>query len=165
MRKTCVVLICSALWFIQPAVSSFAQPPPEVPSYLKATSFEGQTKRFGQFYVLPDVDVISDGFGGYFYSYKDEQGNKTTTNSIDSLPEELLTAGKPVRPKPSDSTHPLHRRPLSVICAIPRTAATENLSVSMSVPMGPFISKAHRCGSITGYRIACENMRTKRPSS
>ncbi|MBW2616968.1 MAG: VacJ family lipoprotein [Deltaproteobacteria bacterium] len=95
MRKTCGALICSVLWLIQPAVSSFAQPP-EFLSDLNATSFEGQTKRFGQFYLSPDVDVTSDGFGGYFYSYKDKRGNKTTTNSIDFLPEELLRAEKPV---------------------------------------------------------------------
>ena len=96
MRKIFVVLICSILWLIQPAVSSFAQPP-EFSSDLKATSFEGHTKRSGQFYLVPDVGVISDRFGGYFYSYKDKRGNKITTNSIDSLPEGLLTAGKPVR--------------------------------------------------------------------
>jgi phospholipid-binding lipoprotein MlaA len=96
VRKIFVVFVCSVLWVIQPHASSFAQPP-EVLSNLKATSFEGQTKRLGQFYLVPDVDVTSDGFGGYFYSYKDKRGNKTTTNNIDSLPEGLLTAGKPVQ--------------------------------------------------------------------
>jgi phospholipid-binding lipoprotein MlaA len=96
VRKIFVAFVCSVLWIIQPAISSFAQPPESL-SELKATSFEGQTKSFGQFYLVPDLDVTSDGFGGYFYSYRDKRGNKTTTNSIDSLPEGLLTTGKPVQ--------------------------------------------------------------------
>ncbi|MCD6298191.1 MAG: VacJ family lipoprotein [Deltaproteobacteria bacterium] len=96
MRRIFMVFVCSVLWLTQPPVPSFAQPP-VVLSDLKATSFEGQTKRFGQFYLVPDVDVTSDGFGGYFYSYKDKRGNKTITNRLDSLPEGLLTAGKPVQ--------------------------------------------------------------------
>ena len=103
VRKIFVAFVCSVLWIIQPAVSSFAQPP-EFLSDLKATSFEGQTKRFGQFYLVPDVDVTSDGFGGYFYSYKDKRGNKTTTNRLDSLPKGLLTAGKPVQVAFNDAT-------------------------------------------------------------
>jgi phospholipid-binding lipoprotein MlaA len=83
------------MWVVQPTESSLAQPP-ELLSDLKTAPFEVPAKRHGQFYLVPDVNVTPDGFGGYFYSYRDQRGNKTTTNRIESLPEELLTAGKPV---------------------------------------------------------------------
>ncbi len=96
MGKIFVAFVCSVLWLLQPSVFSFAQSP-GVLSDLKSNSFEGQPKRLGQFYLVPDVDVTSDGFGGYFYTYRDKRGNKTTTNNIDSLNEGLLKTAKPVQ--------------------------------------------------------------------
>lgn len=87
MRKICGIVIFFTLRFILSSDLSFCQSL-EGLSPARTTSDNGEMRRGARFELVPDIEVMPDGFGDYLYSYKDEWGNKRTTNSIDYISQE-----------------------------------------------------------------------------
>ena len=50
---------------------------------------------------LRDVEVRPDGYGGYFYQYRDKAGHTHTTNCVDFIPDAFKEARKADRPAPT----------------------------------------------------------------
>lgn len=90
MRKACLILLLSMVWFIHFSVNSFAESPDSSP--LPPHSFNGKP---GQVILREPASVIKvmpDGFGGNLFIYTDSWGNRCITNNPGLISENLRIA-------------------------------------------------------------------------
>ncbi|MFC1868736.1 VacJ family lipoprotein [Thermodesulfobacteriota bacterium] len=141
MKKIYCLVLFSLLWFIQTSSFSFAGPSGASPG--QTGHFKGQSAQAAQLELAPDIEVISDNFGGYLYFFRDMQGNRCATNSMDLI----IGSNKAVKPESvSPDNIPdqvIEEGPMEIakLKEIPdessENSETDDTAVSISDPLEP----------------------------
>jgi phospholipid-binding lipoprotein MlaA len=95
LGKFLAVSVFSLLSLVIFAAFSFAESP-EGQHGNKAVIFTGSAEQTKELESYPGLEMKDDGFGGYLYSYRDEKGNKFTTNSLYRISKQLKLAQAPL---------------------------------------------------------------------